>query len=258
MHRVSAIITSFNEADNVVGAINSVSWAQEILLVDSLSTDDTVALAKPLVTRVFQRAYENAASQKNWAIPQATHEWVFILDSDERCTPELAKEIAEILAMPDIEHDAFWIRRRNYYFGRRIRFSGLQRDKVIRLLRRDRCRYAEKQVHSEVEVQGTIGRLRGYIDHESFKSMEHYMAKLDRYATWAASDLLRKGVRPNFFHLKIKPAFRFLKHYILQLGFLDGRVGWTMSRLFAKSVSLRYQKLRALLQESSLISNVES
>jgi len=250
MQKVTAIIITLNEADNIVEAIKSVSWADEIMVVDSFSSDETVTLAEPLATRVLQREFMYHAEQKNWAIPQAAHEWVFILDADERVTPALAVEIKDILALPEIAHDAFWIRRTNYFFGKRIRFSGVQGDKVIRLFKRDTCRYNDKQVHEEVVTNGSLGKLRARLEHYSFRSPRHFNEKHERYAERAASDLMKRGVHPNFFHFRIKPAFRFLKHFVWQLGFFDGAAGYKLSKLFAKSVRLRYEKLRELLEES--------
>lgn len=250
MAEVSAIIITYNEAEHIVAAIESLAWADEVMVVDSFSSDETVTLAEPIATRVLQRKFTYHAEQKNWAIPQAAHEWVFILDADERVTPALANEIRDLLALPEIAHDAFWIRRTNYFFGKRIRFSGVQGDKVIRLFKRDTCRYNDKQVHEEIVTSGSIGRLRSRLTHHSFRSAEHFAEKHERYAERAASDLMKRGVRPNFFHLKIKPVFRFLKHFVWQLGFLDGAAGYKLSRLFAKSVRLRYERLLGHLRQS--------
>jgi len=241
MHPITAIIPTYNEADNIVDAIKSVSWADEIIVVDSFSADNTVELARPLSTRILQREYINSASQKNWAIPQAKHEWVFIHDADERVTPALRDEIKELLDMPEIRYDAFWIRRQNWFMGKRVRFSGWRRDKVIRLFRRDKCRYEEKHVHAEITTGGRIGRLRGKINHNTYKSIEHFKSKMERYAEWSARDALRRGVKPNAFHFYIKPAFRFFKHFIWQLGFLDGRRGWVIANMYAWYVRQRYR-----------------
>ena len=129
--------------------MQSVAWCDEILVVDSFSTDNTVELAKKYTDRIIQSEYINSASQKNRAIPQATHEWILLVDADERVTPELKTEIQKILSSETIPYDAFWIYRRNYFMGKEIKYSGWQRDKVVRLFKRDTCRYEEKHVHAE-------------------------------------------------------------------------------------------------------------
>ena len=131
MEKITAIIPTFNEAHNIVAAIQSVRWANEIIVVDSFSTDNTVELAEQNGAKIFQRKYINSANQKNWIIPQATHEWVFILDADERVTSELEKEIQPLLKQTD-KKDAYWINRQNFFMGKKIRYSGWQGDAVIR------------------------------------------------------------------------------------------------------------------------------
>lgn len=246
MRPITAIIPTYNEADNIAGAIRSVSWAHEIIVVDSFSTDNTVEIARPLASRILQREYINSASQKNWAIPQAEHEWVFILDADERVTPQLADQIKSLLSQDDIPCEAYWIRRQNWFMGKRVRFSGWRRDKVIRLFRRDSCRYEEKHVHAEIVAKGRIGWLKYALTHNTYRSIEHFRAKLERYAQWSAEDAASRGVKPNAFHFVIKPAFRFFKHYIWQLGILDGKRGFLIAREYARYVRKRYQKLKAL------------
>ncbi len=251
MHKITAIIPTFNEAHNIDAVLQSVSWCDEILVVDSFSTDNTVEKARALATKVIQSEYINSASQKNRAIPQATHEWILLVDADERVTPELKQEIQSLLQQERIPCDAYWIHRKNFFMGQEVRFSGWQGDKVIRFFKRDTCRYEEKSVHAEVTTSGNIGKLRHKLVHNTYKDMMHYMVKWDRYTTWSAQDAYRKGVRPGFFHYVIKPAFRFFKHYFLQLGILDGKVGFIISRLNASSVFMRYVKLDGMLIEEA-------
>jgi len=135
MQKLTAIIPTKNEAHNIVEAIQSVDFADEIIIVDSFSTDETLNLAKPRVTKVIQREYENSASQKNWAIPQAKYDWILILDADERVTQSLREEIQQILSNNPKE-SGFWIYRNNHFMGKKVRFSGWQGDKVIRLFKK--------------------------------------------------------------------------------------------------------------------------
>lgn len=249
MHKITAIIPTFNEAHNIEAVLQSVAWCDEILVVDSFSTDDTVEKAKKLATRVIQSEYINSASQKNRTIPQAAHPWILLVDADERVTPELRDEIQSMLKKETIPCDAYWIYRSNFFMGKEIKYSGWQGDKVIRFFKRDTCRYEEKSVHAEVITSGAIGVLKNKFVHNTYRDIFHYMEKWDRYTTWSAQDAFKKGVRPNWFHYVIKPAFRFFKHYILQLGILDGREGYIISSLSAKAVFMRYVKVDGMRRE---------
>lgn len=246
MTHLSVIITTHNEADNIQGVLASVNWAAEIIVVDSFSTDDTKKIAETMGATVLQRKYTGPADQKNWAIPQAKFNWILILDADERVTNHLKEEILDIIKTPSAQ-DAYWIKRQNHFMGQKIRYSGWQGDKVIRLIKRDKCRYNQKQVHEEIETQGiAIGTLNNKLDHFTYKNLEHYLAKVERYAVWSAQDHLAKTSRVTFFHLYLKPLFRFCKHYFWQLGILDGQVGFIVSRLMAWGVFLRYLKIKEI------------
>jgi len=248
MNNISAIITTYNEADNIAEAIESLSFCDEVIVVDSFSDDKTVAIAKQKKAIVHQRKYTGPADQKNWAIPQAKHEWVFILDADERATPELTNEITSLLQKEILNEDAFWIGRQSFFMGKKVKYSGWQGDKVVRLIRRDKCRYDNKRVHEEIDISNLkVGMLQEKMIHYTYKDMEHYMAKVNRYAKWSAQDYLATTPKVTWFHLNVKPAARFFKHFILQLGFLDGKVGYQISKIMAWSVRRRYEYLKELL-----------
>ena len=147
---LSVIITTFNEAHNIKAVIDSVEGVDEIIVVDSYSTDGTADLALELEkVTLFQREYVGPADQKNWAIPLAKNDWILILDADERVTPPLKQEIAKIITNGS-SIDAYWIHRQNFFLGRLVRYSGWQNDAVIRLIKRDKCRYNLKRVHEEI------------------------------------------------------------------------------------------------------------
>ncbi len=243
MQPLSIIITTFNEAHNIRGVLESVRWADEIIVVDSFSTDKTVAIAKTFTDKVLQRKYTGPADQKNWAIPQATHEWILLLDADERVTEELKLEIQTWLAKAEIPYDAFWIGRQSFFMGQKIKYSGWQGDAVVRFFRNN-CRYEEKQVHEEIRLEGLrVGRLKAKLEHYTFRDSKHFLAKMERYGEWAAQDYAPKTPRVTYFHLFWKPLFRFIKHYIFQQGFRDGKVGFVISVIMAWGVFLRYLKI---------------
>ena len=245
MTKLTSIIPTGNEQNNIVEAIQSVRFSDEIMVVDSFSTDDTVKLARPLVDTILQREYGHSASQKNWAIPQAKHEWILLLDADERVTSELQKEVIRMINS-NTEYSGFWIRRENYFMGKKVRFSGWQGDKVIRLFKRDECKYENKHVHAEIRSSGKIGILDHKLLHNTFVSKEAYLKKLDRYAQLQAKDYDKRVKYLTPFHTVIKPIVRFLKHYFLQLGILDGYVGFVISSYQAKAVAMRYKYIQEI------------
>ncbi len=251
MQKLTAIIPTGNEEHNIEAVLRSVSFADEILVVDSFSTDKTVELAKPLATNIIQREYGNSASQKNWAIPQAKHEWILLVDADERVTPELQKEIKNILKT-ETEKDAFWIYRQNHFMGQKLNYSGWQGDKVIRLFRRDKCKYEKKHVHAEILVDGKTGFLKNKLEHFTYKNLQHFLNKSDRYSTWSAKDRLKKTDKVTAFHLFWKPVFGFFKNYVLRLGFLDGKVGLIIAMDYANYLYIRALKMWRIQEGESL------
>ena len=148
MEKLTAIIPTKNEETNIISAIKSVDFANEIMIIDSYSTDKTVELATPLVNVILQRKYKNSADQKNWAIPKAKHKWIIILDADERITPKLKEEIIETINS-NTTYSGFWIKRQNYFMHKKVEFSGWRHDKVIRLFKKDECKYENTSTNKE-------------------------------------------------------------------------------------------------------------
>lgn len=243
MQKLTAIIPTRNEIANIKEVIASVSFADEILVVDSFSTDGTYDKAKELATKVIRREYEYSASQKNWAIPQAEHQWILLLDADERVTPELEQEIKGILQNPTEDTVAYWIGRANHFMGKRVNYSGWRNDKVIRLFKRDFCKYEDKHVHAEIIADGKVGRLKNKFHHNTYVTLDKFIEKLNRYATWQAKDYDKKTGLLTPYHFVIKPFWGFFKHYVIQSGFRDGVVGLTISYLQGYAVFMRYAKL---------------
>lgn len=240
--RLTALLPTYNEEANIRACIESVRWADEILVVDSFSTDRTREIAAEYTDRILQHEYVNSATQKNWAIPQAAHPWVLIVDADERVTPELRDEITSLLERgPDCQ--GYRIARINHFMGHRVRYCGWQNDECLRLFLRDKGRYQDREVHADVLIDGQVGRLRGKLLHYTFRSFDQYMRKFDRYTTWAAGDRARRTRKVRWHHLTLRPAFRFFKQYVLKRGFLDGRTGVVLCGLAAFSVFMKYAKL---------------
>lgn len=241
MRPLSIIIPTFNEAHNIHAILENIAWGDEIIVVDSFSTDETVAIAEQHRVKILQRKYIGPADQKNWAIPQAQHEWVLILDADERVPDALREEIQALLSQPQIPFDGFWIKRQNYFMGKQIKYSGWQGDAVIRLIRKEVCRYNDKQVHEEIETTGIrVGKLQNKMDHYTYKDTKHFLDKMQRYSEWSAKDYFDRTPQVSLFHLVIKPLFRFFKHFVLQQGFRDGKRGLIISAIMAWGVFMRY------------------
>lgn len=242
--KLTAIIPTGNEIHNIEAVLASVDFADEVMVVDSLSTDGTYDKALEIADTVLRREYQYSASQKNWAIPQAKHEWILLVDADERVTPELRKEILEILNNPPKDDTvAYWIGRNNHFMGEPVKHSGWKNDKVIRLFKRDSCRYQDKNVHAEIIADGKIGHLKNKFYHDTYISLDKYLVKMNRYAWWQAKDYDKKTGRLTGYHFIIKPFWGFFKHYIIQGGFRDGIVGLTIGYIQGYTVFMRYAKL---------------
>ena len=244
MSKITAIIPSFNEEHNIEGAIKSCLFADEIIVVDSFSTDRTVEIIRrfPQV-KLLEHEYIHSAAQKNWTIPQASHEWIFLLDADERTTPELIEEMKSTINKNPNEA-AFWIGRDNYFMDKKLNYiwGG---DAVIRLFRKSLCRYENKNVHAEILADGPIGHLSGRLKHDTYegKGLEAHLVKGLRYTTWAAMDRVNKIKKITLYHLLVKPFFAFLKRYVLERGFLDGKQGFIISCMGSWNVFIRNVKI---------------
>ncbi|HEX9426471.1 MAG TPA: glycosyltransferase family 2 protein [Candidatus Polarisedimenticolia bacterium] len=239
---LSAIVPTYNEEATLRACLESVRFADEILVVDSFSTDGTLSIARELGARILQHEYVYSARQKNWAIPKAAHPWILLVDSDERVTPELRAEILALLETGP-SHDGYWIRRANHFLGRRIRRCGWGTDKVIRLFRRDVARYQDREVHAEVDLPGRLPVLAHPLEHYSFRSFGQYFRKLQLYSEWGAAQLYKEGRRAGVAQIALRPLARFVKMYIIRLGLLEGVHGLVLSMLGAFTVYLKYARL---------------
>ncbi len=243
MKKLTALIPTGNEINNIKEVIASVSFADEILVVDGYSTDGTYEVAQKYATRVLRREYKYSSSQKNWAIPQSKYDWILIVDTDERVTPELKEEIQKLLKNPPKEFNAYWIGRNNYFMGEKVHYSGWRNDKVIRLFKKNYCKYEDKYVHAKLIVDGKVSRLKNKLYHNTFKTLDKHIEKLNRYASLQAKDYENNTLKITPYHFFIKPTWAFFKHYIIQSGFRDGIIGLTIAYLRGYSVFMRYLKL---------------
>lgn len=239
--KITVIIPCQNEESNIAACLESVKWADEILVVDSFSNDATVEIARRYTDRILQHEYINYAAQNSWAIPQATHDWVLIVDSDERVNPPLRDEIIELLREGP-QKEGYRMYRDNYLFNQLIKHTGWGGDCVLRLFRRDQARYVEKRVHAEIKMQDS-GLLRGRLTHYSVSDMSSWVKKINRYSSWKAQDKSERGVRLPLLHLFFRPPMRFAKDFFLRRGFLDGWRGFLIASMSAFAELIMSAKL---------------
>ncbi len=250
--KLTVIIPCKNEEANLRACVESIiGLADEVVVADSGSTDRTMEIAKDLGCRIIEREYRYSGDFKNWAIPQAKHDWVLILDADERLSAELDEEIRIELSMPTA--DGYWIYRKNYFLGHLVRYSGWQNDRVLRLFKRDLGRYVGDTDHAEVEIStGKVGRFKNRIIHYSYWNYDQCLSKAQRYSTFQAGRWNEQGKKARFANLLFRVPLRFAQTYILRLGFLDGFVGIQVCALIALQSYLKQARLWELQSGKSL------
>lgn len=243
--RVSAVVIAFNEAHRIEACLASLQWADEIVVVDSGSTDATIEIARRYTERVVQIPWCGFGPQKQAAVKLASHDMIFNLDCDERVTPELAVEIQEVLSLTTIA-SAYQVPRRTFLGAKEIRHCGWYPDRTVRLFDRSRARFSDHLVHESVVATGAAGILRHDLLHYSFLGLADLLVKLNRYSDLSARQMFEGGRRCSLFDLTVRPGFAFVKTYLLRLGFLDGVAGFEISVSTALSTFAKYMKLREL------------
>lgn len=247
---VTATVITFNEAANIQAALESLSWADEIVVVDSESTDDTAAIARRFTDRVVVRPWPGYIAQKNFAAGQASHDWIFSLDADERVSPALAADIRAVLS----GHAAaagYRVPRVTYHLGRWIRSTDWYPDYQLRLYDRRTARWAGRYVHESVQADGPVSDLRGELLHYAYRDLADHLQTMDRYTTLAARQMFEEGRRAGWLDLATHPPAAFLRNYVLRGGFRDGVPGLIVSAMNARYVGLKFAKLWELCSPST-------
>jgi glycosyltransferase involved in cell wall biosynthesis len=247
--KVSVTIITLNEAEHIAAAIDSASWADEIVVVDAGSRDETVAIARARGARVDERAWTGWIDQKNHAAALATHDWIFSLDADERITPALADEIRALLR-DEPQARGYRLPRVTFHLGRWIRTTDFYPDYQTRLYDRRAARWQGLYVHESVAVDGPVGRLRHELQHYSFRDLRDQVDRINTYTTLAARQMHERGRRSGPIHLLVHPPAAFLRNYVLRRGFRDGTAGLTISLVNAYAVFLKFAKLWELQRRS--------
>jgi glycosyltransferase involved in cell wall biosynthesis len=249
--KISGLVITLNEEKNIEAVINNLDFVDELIVVDSFSTDQTVAIIKkyPKVTLV-QNTFENYTAQRNLALDLAKYPWILFLDADERITPKLKAEILETVKNPTASEAYFFVRKFMFQ-DKELHFSGWQTDKNIRLFKKDKARYiVGRLVHEQLKVEGKTTVLKHKLIHYSYLDYETYKSKMVNYGKLKAKELFAKNVSPTLFHYLVKPTYKFFHSYIIRLGILDGKKGIIICYLNALSVAVRYPELKRLRSTS--------
>ncbi|NDV44409.1 glycosyltransferase family 2 protein [Flagellimonas sediminis] len=251
--KLSALIITYNEMGYIEKCLNSISFADEIIVVDSFSTDGTYEylLGHPKV-KVIQNPFENFTAQKSFTLKQATNDWVLFLDADEVVTDGLKNEIISTINNPEA-NEAYWFYRKFMFQNQPLNFSGWQTDKNHRLFRKSKAVFTDRKiVHETLEVDGKSGVLKEKLIHYCYKDYADYKSKMLKYGQLKAKEDFYKEKYFNYFMMVVKPAWKFFNHYIIRLGFLDGKKGITICYLNALGVLERFKERKRLEKKNEL------
>lgn len=240
---ISVLLPTFNCAGTVRATLESVKWADEILVVDSFSTDTTLDVCREYGARIVQHEYVNQATQSNWAVPQCTHHWVLQIDSDEVLEEGAREEILEAVTGAPMEVEAFRMPRKNHVLGRWMRYGGIYPDWEVRVFRRDKGRWFDREVHSNIRVPGRVGTLKHHLLHYGMPNISKQLRNLDRYTRYEADEFRKQGRRFSWRRVVLEPWLVFLHRYVRLQGFRDGARGFIVCAHLAVYHFYSYAKL---------------
>ena len=247
--KISAVIVARNEEHNIRVCLETVRWADEIVVVDNFSTDRTQAISREFTDKIFQHEFHGFGQLRNDAVAHASFDWVFSLDADERATPELADEIRQAIESGP-PADGYFIPRRSHFLGHWIRHCGWYPDyRQLQLFRKSRMRYRDDVIHEGFDLNGQARRLNNYVLHYPFRDIDHYVAKQNRYSDLMARRMAKQGRQFSSHQLITHPLAAFLKMYVQKAGFLDGMPGLILSGLYAYYTVMKYAKLWELSKD---------
>lgn len=249
---LSVVVITKNEEPNIGRCLESVKWADEIILIDSQSTDRTLEIARNHGVKVYSQPWCGYGYAKREGVSQAKETWVLSIDADEEVSSELAAEIESILSN-GTSYAGFYIPRKTNFLGRWIRHSGWYPDPVLRLFLKAKGNFNEVVIHEKVLLDGEAGHLKGELRHYSYPSLEHYLDKFNRYTTLGAEEAFRSGKRPRWFDIVVRPPVSFIKHYISKQGYRDGWEGFIISVMSSIAVLVKYAKLRHMTKKESAV-----
>ena len=241
--KVSAVVVCFNEERNIERCLRSLLWADEIVVVDSYSTDNTISICKRYTDRIYQRKWPGINKQKEYAVSLTKNKWVFVLDADEVVSDELSKEIGERLESDNGRYDGYMIRRHTYYLGKWINHGGWYPDYKLRLFKKEKGYFGGEDPHDKIIVNGNVSRLEGEIYHFTYQDISHHLRTINRFSDVVSQNMCKKGERFILLKMLIKPITKFFETYVYKLGFLDGIPGLIIAVLSSYYVFLKYAKL---------------
>ncbi len=239
MNRISVTIITKNEERNIARCLDSVRWADEIVVVDSGSEDRTKEICRQYNCVLHEATWLGFGKTKKLAVNLASHDWILSIDADEELTPKLINEIKELLKNGP-EYQGYRIKRHSFYLGKRVRFCGWNRDYTLRLFNRKSGNFNDKSVHEYVVLNGKISRFKHPMLHYTYPDLSSHQRKIKLYAELSAENMFRAGKKSNLTDARCRAALKFLKMYILQMGFLDGKTGWLLSVNSARGVYWKY------------------
>jgi glycosyltransferase involved in cell wall biosynthesis len=245
MPSLSVILITKNEAANIRDCLQSVSWADEIIVVDSGSTDDTAGIAREMGARIYLHPdWPGFGPQKNRALAYAGKDWVFSIDADERVTSELRAELEQ--SMNEASADGYYCPRLSQFCGKFVHHSGWYPDYVLRLFKRGAGRFSDSLVHENVLLTGSTAKLKNPLLHYSYLTADDVERKVEHYSSAAAQQMFQSGKRASWLRATLSGGWAFVRTYIVRLGVLDGSAGWNIARMNARTTYLKYRKLEAL------------
>lgn len=250
--KISALILAYNNEKEIERCIKSLDFADEVIVLDSYSQDQTAEISKRLGAKVYQSSFNTFGQLRNKALDYASYDWVFSLDTDEVVTPNVKEEILSILKNPQAK-DVYFVPRLNTVFGRALRFGGWYPDyRQPQFFRKKALKYREEdQVHEGFDILGTQGYLKNYITQYPFDDLGHYLKKMERYSSLMAKRMQSEGKKFRVYKLWLNPFHSFLKRYLFRRGFLDGKPGLILAFLYSYYTFLKYAKLWELENQHS-------
>jgi glycosyltransferase involved in cell wall biosynthesis len=259
--KLSVTIITLNEEANIRRTLESVQWADEIIVLDSGSSDRTVSICREFTGSVFHQDWLGFGKQKNAAIDKATGDWVLSLDADEPVETDLAAEIRTIMASTD-PNDGYRIPRKTFFLGKWIRHGGWYPDYNLRLFRKGKGRFEERTVHEAIRVEGSLGRTRNAILHYAYPCLESYLSTINKYSSLAVDVMAEKGIsrfQSSWINMLVRPLFTFLLKYVFRFGFLDGKHGLVLNMYHSYYVFAKYAKAweHTRVQDSKLKKTTE-
>ena len=246
-HKLSAFIPVQNVEDIIKECLDSITWVDEVLIVDAFSTDKTVEICQQYPNvKIVQHEYINSGEQRLWGMPQVAHDWVLVIDSDERCSPELREAIEEILSQDTIAYDGFLVKIKTKFMGKILKHPTYLGGGGKRLVKKELYKnYIIKRVHSKMKIDNKtwITKKNAHLIHEPIRDFETQWRKLIKYSVWYAEDMFEKNVKISAFHFTVRPFLKFFQYYFIRGGFRDGLRGFLLCSVAGISIFMKYYKL---------------